>query len=97
MSYLARLKQQLSPDAVKGEPTKPSKAPSVGFVGSHSAPLRDFSDQWREFENLLVIVGAAYRTPAHEYAVIREIAKRDLQAALLAFKDLASQIESKAS
>ena len=56
MSYLARLKRQISPDASKCEPAKPSKAPSVGSVGSVSAPLRDISampDHWQRAAAML--------------------------------------------
>ena len=45
-----------------------------------------------EFEALLSIVGPAYRTPAHEYALLRELARNDLPAALAAYRDMARQI-----
>lgn len=48
--------------------------------------------QWREFESLLAIVGPAYRTPAHEDAEMREAARNDLAAALVAYRDMAKQI-----
>ena len=47
--------------------------------------------QWQEFESLLAIVGPAYRTPADEYALIREGARNDLANALIAFRELARQ------
>lgn len=96
MSYPARLKQKISPDAPKGEPTKATKAPSVGFVGSLSEPLRDISDDWREFESLLAIVGPAYRTPEHEYAEMRAAARSDLACALIAYRELARQVDANA-
>ncbi len=43
-----------------------------------------------EFERLLTIVGPVYRTPAHEYAEIREVAAGDLAAALAAYRSMAS-------
>lgn len=58
----------------------------------HTAQQRESSDEWREFESLLAIVGAAYRTPEHEYAVIREAASNDLDGALMAYRDMADQI-----
>lgn len=48
--------------------------------------------QWREFESLLAIVGPGYRTPAAEYALMREAAGNDLPAALVAYRDMAKQI-----
>ena len=62
MNYLARLKQQISPDAPKYEPTKATKTPSVGFVGSLPEPFGDISDDWQELESLLAIVGPALQT-----------------------------------
>ena len=94
MSYLARLKQQISPDAPKDEPAKATKAPSVGFVGSLPETFGDISEDWRELENLLAIVGPAYRTPAHEYAEMREAARNDLTAALECYRIMAKQIEA---
>ena len=49
---------------------------------------------WREFESLLAIVGPAYRTPAHEYAVIRQAAEQDMTAALIAYREMARQIDN---
>ena len=94
MSYLARLKQQISPDAPKCEPTKATKAPSVGFVGSLPEHLRDISDDWQKFENLLAIVGPAYRTPEHEYAEMRAAARSDLACALVAYREVARQVDA---
>lgn len=50
--------------------------------------------QWREFESLLAIVGSACNTPPHEYELIRQAARRDLQAALEAYRGMARQIEA---
>ena len=47
--------------------------------------------RWKEFESLLAIVGPAYRTPTHEYAEMREAARNDLPAALIAYRDMARQ------
>lgn len=50
---------------------------------------------WREFEALLAIVAPAYNTPAHEYAEMREAARRDLPAAIHAYRDMAKdQLDS---
>ena len=56
----------------------------------HTAQQAD-SEQWREFETLLAIVGPAYNTPAHEYAEIRDAARRDIQAALECYRLLANE------
>ena len=45
-----------------------------------------------EFEALLSIVGPAYRTPAHEYALLRELVKNDLSAAISCYRIMAAQI-----
>lgn len=50
--------------------------------------------QWQQFESLLAIVGPAYRTPAHEYDVIRATAIQDLPAALDSYRDMAKQVEA---
>lgn len=96
MSYLARLKQKKADEVPRGEATKVSKVAFVPFVAPEPAPLRDISEQWREFERLLAIVGPAYNTPAHEYAEIQQAASEDLPAALTAFHDLASQLPRQA-
>lgn len=93
MSYLARLKRQISPDAPKVEATKVSKAPSVPFVAPVAVPLRDISEDWREFESLLAIVGPAYIVTEAEYELIRDAAMRDLENALYSYRQMAEQIE----
>ena len=50
--------------------------------------------KWLEFERLLVIVAPAYRTPAHEYAEIRAAARGDLACALIAYRELARQVDA---
>jgi len=50
------------------------------------------ADQWREFESLLAIVGAAYRTPASQYQEIRAVAARDIGAAIESYRIMAKQI-----
>ena len=94
MSYLARLKQQISPDARKAEATKVSKGAFGPFVAPNREPLRDISptvaDQWREFASLLNVVAPAFNTPADEYAEIRQAAFRDLPAAILSFRRMAN-------
>ena len=95
MSYLARLKQQISPDASKCEPAKPSKAPSVGSVGSVSAPLQDISDDWREFEGVLVIVGRANQFSPDDFDLARTAARGNLADALMAYRDLARQTQAR--
>jgi len=96
MSYLARLKQQISSDAPQREATKGTKAPFDTFVAPHPAPLRDIlpinADPWQYFEQLLAIVGPAYQTPAHEYALLRELARKDLPAATTCYRIMAAQI-----
>ena len=94
MKYLARLKQQISPHVPKYEPTKATKAPSVGFVGSLPEPLRDISADWLELERLLAVVGPAYRTPEHEYAEMRAAARNDLADALNAYRVMLAQIRA---
>lgn len=97
MSYLARLKQQISPNVQKGGATKVTEGAFVPFVAPESEPLRDISDQWREFETLLAIVGPAYRTPEHEYAEMRAAARGDLPDALIAYRAMAAQIAASAA
>lgn len=48
---------------------------------------------WREFESLFAIVGPAYRTPAHEYPLMRQAARQDMPAALIAYGEMARQIK----
>ena len=50
-----------------------------------------------DFEELLSIVGPAYRTPAHEYALLRELARNDLPAAFTCYRIMAAQIERSTS
>ena len=52
------------------------------------------TEQWREFLSLLGIVGPAYNTPAHEYAEIQNVARGDLDGALIAFREMARQVRS---
>ena len=92
MNYLERLKQKISPNAREGEATKGTKGAFVPFVAPGSEPLRDISAQWREFETLLAIVGPAYRTPEHEYSEMRAAARDDLPDALMAYREMVSQI-----
>jgi hypothetical protein len=51
--------------------------------------------QWREFESLIEIVAPTYNTPAHELDEIRETARNDLASALIAYRFMANQIESR--
>jgi hypothetical protein len=48
--------------------------------------------QWREFESLLAIVAPAYKTPGHELDEIREAARNDLAAALVAYRFMAKEV-----
>ena len=97
MSYLARLKQEISQNGARGEPTELTKGASVGFVGTDQGASGDISqitrDQWREFDAALAIVAPAYNTPPHEYAEIREAAGLDIATALISFREMARQIE----
>ena len=93
MKYLERLKQQISPNACEGEATEGTKGASVPFVAPESEPLRDISADWLEMESLLAIVGPAYRTPEHEYDELRDAARGDLSGALMAYREMASQIK----
>ena len=102
-AYLARLKQieieKQTHDARNSEPAKGSEGPSEGFEGTHTAFIQKkyvATDQWREFESLLAIVGPAYRTPDHEYAEMRTAARNDLACALLAYRTLARQVAANA-
>jgi len=96
MKYLERLKQQISPNAREGEATEGTKGASVPFVAPESEPLRDISADWLEFESLLAIVGPAYRTPEHEYAVMRECARSDLANALTCYRAMVARIKQTA-
>ena len=49
-----------------------------------------------EFEALLSILGPAYRTPAHEYELLRELARNDLPAAITCYRIMAAQIAATA-
>lgn len=49
--------------------------------------------QWQEFESLLSIVAPAYNTPEHEYSETRDAARGDLSGALMAYREMASQIK----
>ncbi len=51
--------------------------------------------QWREFESLIEIVAPTYNTPAHELDEIREAARNDLESALIAYRLMAKEIESR--
>ena len=97
MSYLARLKQEISLKEPRWELTEPTKAPSVSSVSTNSETSRDIScddsEKWREFEMLLAIVAPAYNTPAHELDEIRNTARDDLSSALIAYRVMAKQIE----
>jgi hypothetical protein len=99
MSYLARLKREISLKEPRSELTEPTKAPFVSFVNGDSEASRDIScddsEKWREFESLLAIVAPAYNTPAHELIEIRETAHNDLASALIAYRLMAKQIESR--
>ena len=61
-------------------------------VEAESLALIDI--QWREFESLLAIVGPAYRTPEHEYAEMRAAARSDLACALVAYREVARQVDA---
>jgi hypothetical protein len=96
MSYLARLKEEISLKEPRGELTEPTKAPSVSFVSAAYATSRDNycddSEKWREFESLLEVVAPAYNTPAHELDGIREAARNDLASALVAYRLMAKEV-----
>jgi hypothetical protein len=98
MSYLARLKQEISLKEPRRELTEPTKAPSVSYVSTDSASSRDIlkndGEHWREFESLLEIVAPAYHTPAHELDEIRETARNDLTSALTAYRLMAKEIRT---
>lgn len=97
MSYLARLKHEISRNVAGGELTELTEAPFVGFVGTETPASGDIfqctRDQWREFEALLVKVAPAYTTPADQYAEIREAATSDLAAAIECYRLMAKQIK----
>lgn len=95
MSYLARLKQEISQNGAEAELTELTKGAYVGFVSTARNASGDISqntgDLRREFETLLAIVAPAYNTPAHEYAEIRDAAASDLAAAVSAYRNMAKQ------
>ena len=93
MKYLDRLKQEISPNAQRGEATKGTKGASVPFVAPESEPLRDISADWLELESLFTTVGPAYRTPEHEYDEMRECARADLANALTCYRAMAAAIK----
>jgi hypothetical protein len=97
MSYLARLKQEISHNGAKSGATKGTEAPFDTFVAPVLVPSRDIfainAEQRREFELLLAIVATAHHTPTDEYDELRETAEQDLPAALVSFRDMAKQIE----
>jgi hypothetical protein len=99
VSYLARLKQEISLKEPRRELTEPTKAPSVSFVSGDSEASRDIScddsERWREFESLLAIVAPAYNTRTPELDEIRETARNDLESALIAYRLMAKKIESR--
>jgi len=96
MSYLARLKQEISQNGARGELTELTKGASVGFVGTAQSASGDISqitrDQWREFEALLAAVAPAYNTQPHELDEIREAARNDLASALIAYRLMAKEV-----
>ena len=59
-------------------------------------PATQEAEQWLEFKRLLAIVAPAYRTPAHEYAEMRAAARGDLACALIAYRELARQVDANA-
>ena len=71
----------------------PSKPASLARLATFALaePTDAEVQQWKEFECLLTIVGPAYNTPAHEYAEIRDAARRDIQAALECYRLLANE------
>ena len=102
-AYLARLKrieiEKQTHYARNSKPSKGSEGPSESFEGTHTAFIQKkyvATDQWREFESLLAIVGPSYRTPDHEYAEMRTAARNDLARALIAYRVLARQVAANA-
>jgi len=88
MSYLAKLKREISQNAGRGELTELTKGASVGYVGTERDPSGDIS----QFEALLAIVAPAHNTPAEQYAEIREAAKGDIAGAIASFTEQARQV-----
>ena len=62
-------------------------------IKTHKAQIID-ELKWREFETLLAIVAAAYNTPAHQYAELRQVARNDLPAALECYRIMAKQVRA---
>ena len=91
MSYLARLKEKISQDAPKIEANKGSKAPFLPLLAPTPAPLRDISLP-DELDRLIDKVGRAYDTPPDEYPLMREIAAKDVEAALRSFRAMAAEL-----
>ena len=76
--------------AISREQSTGTVARIATIAVANGASVQDASRQ--EFERLLAIVGPAYRTPATEYAEMREAARGDLENALVAYRELAKQI-----
>jgi hypothetical protein len=93
MSYLARLKARISEDAPEGQATKVSKAPCVPFVAPPPPPSRGISLP-SELERLIEKVGRAYDTPADEYPLMRDAARRDIEGALQSFRAMAEELSN---
>jgi hypothetical protein len=60
-----------------------------------ATPISESGEQWREFESLLAIVAPAYDTQSPELDEIRAVARGDLASALIAYRLMAKQIESR--
>ena len=87
MSYLARLKQEISQNGARGELTELTKG-----CRAFQKPSPAARDQWQEFESLLEIVAPAYNTQPHELDEIQEAARNDLASALIAYRFMAKEV-----
>lgn len=83
-------------DGLKRSEAIEERAAIIEFDGgtgrAEAERLALLEDQCIELESLLAIVGQAYRTPDHEYAVMRERARGDLANALTCYRSMVMQI-----
>ena len=98
MSYLARLKQEISQNVARGELTELTKGASVGFVSTARSASGDISqstgEQWGELESLIAIVAADNKIPDWEYPLLLETARGDFEAALCCYRIMAKQVRA---
>ena len=91
---MSRLKALLRVAAPRPCNTQQTVLHACGDVAQRvQHPQQHEGKQWLEFEALLAIVAPAYNTPPHEVEWAREAARGDLEAALIAYRLMAKEIE----